>query len=83
MQSTESNRKPIPWYWWTLAGLILLVAYPLSLGPVGWALEWSRVDGDSLIATVFYSFYSPLVQLYQYAPGVRDIYMPYYEWWSY
>lgn len=30
------QRKTISWLWWTVAGLMLLVAYPLSLGPIVW-----------------------------------------------
>ena len=30
----EEKRKPIPWYWWTFAGLLVFVGYVLSLGPV-------------------------------------------------
>lgn len=78
----EEKQKPRPWLWWTVAGLILLVAYPLSLGPVAWGYERLGFDNDdTFIVTAIKVFYFPLIQVVENSPGFRGIYRPYNDWW--
>lgn len=49
------QRKSIPWYWWTLAGLLLLVAYPLSAGPA-----YGLIRPGYITVEMFNCVYAPL-----------------------
>lgn len=59
----EEKRKPKRWLMWLVVGLLLLIAYPLSLGPVRWAAQHISVSGNGIIAQCLEVFYSPLVWL--------------------
>ncbi len=50
----EEKRKPIPWFWWTVAGLMMLVAYPLSMGPI------LRLVSDGYLPKEMRAIYRPL-----------------------
>lgn len=52
------QRKPIPWSWWTLAVLMLLVAYPLSMGPAMWLLP---DNASSQLQYVMQTAYCPIL----------------------
>lgn len=78
----EEKRKPLPLIWWTITALMLLVAYPLSLAPIGWGLETIGIDNDDyFILPVLSVFYTPVVLLVENLPGFHDIYKPYNDWW--
>jgi hypothetical protein len=71
---TSEHRQPGLAYWATVvvAGLIVLAAYPLSVGPA----EWLRHHGwipESLWDAIG-TFYAPLGWLYANGPqSVRDV----------
>ena len=78
----EEKRKILPWYWWPVAGLLVLVAYLLSSGPVVWLLCRLELK-DSLIFTFVGYVYLPLMFI-----GVNEIHplsdwlIPYWHWWG-
>ncbi len=61
--------KRIAWFapwtwkrrWWVLSGLLLVVGYPLSLGPVFWVVERNVLPHP--VAQALEYFYLPLLTL--------------------
>ena len=51
----EHARKSLPWYWWTVAGWVLLAGYPLSLVPASYLADREFVSKEILIG------YAPLL----------------------
>lgn len=59
-----------------MAPLVLLVAYPLSYGPV------ARLRCQSRIPMAALWIYGPLDAALQHSPGVvQDAWLAYYWWW--
>lgn len=62
------NRKPKGWAWWaTVAVLVTLVAYPLSLGPATW-LHHKDLIPTTFEPFVWKVFYRPIVVLHESGP---------------
>ncbi|MDB5339517.1 MAG: hypothetical protein JWN70_5136 [Planctomycetaceae bacterium] len=78
---TEQQRKPTPWLWWTLAGLMLLVAYPLSMGPVAWVFEICDVENGEWASELATVFYRPIGRLVAWSPACESIYIQYLSLW--
>ncbi len=77
----DEQRKPIPWYWWTVAGLLLLVAYPLSLGPMGWLFTHSELQHSDWACGAIECVYWPLVELVEISPDFRAVAIRYLDLW--
>lgn len=43
----EEQCKPTRWGLWLVVGLVLLVAYPLSMGPVSWLIDHKYLNYDT------------------------------------
>lgn len=75
------QRKPSPWYWWTLTAFVFPVAYPLSLGPVAWGLEKFELDDPYLVGSLQF-LYAPVNQVAESSPSLfLDAYKAYVDWW--
>ena len=62
------KRKPLAWYWWTVAGLMLwLVVYPLSNDPVCWVMGHLNLWNTPLTPLVE-RFYQPAAWAYHSSP---------------
>lgn len=73
----EEKRKPKPWWMWLVIGLALLLAYPLSFGP----LQVLVLDG--YLPAALYKLYAPvlwLARLDPIGPSTRW-YWIYVGWW--
>lgn len=80
-EQQAEQRKSIPWFWWTAAGLMLLVAYPLSMGPVGWLFEVCELDGDHWAYDVADLVYWPIGNLEKMSPALRALADQYLALW--
>lgn len=73
----EEKRKPRRWSTWLVVGLVLLVAYPLSMGPMvfltikGYLPQW-MVDRH---------IYNPLVMLGDHVPWIGKVLVWHCNWW--
>jgi hypothetical protein len=62
---TSPRKKPTSaGFWITVALVAVLVGYPLSFGPVCWALDHFGTNGDMIAAT-----YRPLLWLVVFGPA--------------
>lgn len=77
----EEKRKPIPWYWWTVAGFLVLVGYVLSLGPVASLMETFDLKLYSGVVTAAGVVYWPLKTLTEVSPAFEHALMAYVELW--
>ncbi|MDB5340920.1 MAG: hypothetical protein JWN70_6539 [Planctomycetaceae bacterium] len=80
---TDEQLKPTPWLWWTVAGLILLlVVYPLSIGPVGWFMEFVGLDDrNHWTARLLRIVYAPVLMLGHSSPDAEEIMRQYLLLW--
>lgn len=68
------------WRWkWVMIYVLLLIAYPLSMGPVAWVIERRNLP-EKLAAPAFVGFYSP-IYISAYVLGMNDAVVTYCEWW--
>lgn len=75
------QRKSIPWCWWTIAALMLLVTYSLSIGPANYF--WHRGYIPEALKGPVLVIYAPLRWLIENGPqSVKGISMPYLVWWT-
>ena len=75
--NTKSHSSAWHWFAWSFA--ILLIAYPLSIGPVGWLLERGVIplyDGKCVEC-----IYKPLHQLYDHSDSAKHFIDWYYHIW--
>ena len=54
----EEKRKRNPWLTWLVVGLMLLVAYPLSSGPVAWLEVHGNLSPNT--RQFLWEFYAPV-----------------------
>lgn len=77
----EEKRKPRRWGRWLVLGLVLLVAYPLSLGPVVW-LEHRGYSNPTLIRARQLLYHPAREINTRFAPApFRDLWGSYVRWW--
>jgi hypothetical protein len=78
------SKKLGGWYWsrWVALGLvILLIVYPLGLGPVAWFLETGEVP--AWLETELILFYAPIAMAVHCLPEpVAKAYVGYIRWWA-
>ena len=77
---TRSPKKPGVAFWATVVVVVVLVGYPLSLGPVLWvynAVEQPRWFLNSIVA-----FYRPMLQLMTSEVAIARFYSGYVGWWQ-
>jgi hypothetical protein len=60
----RQQKKPGVAFWATVVVVVVLVAYPLSLGPACWLTAYSHHFPDRARAPGFMSIYLPLGRLY-------------------
>jgi hypothetical protein len=68
-----------PWWVWALIVPLLLIAYPLSIGPVYWML--SREGVPPVAWTVIGAVYAPLGFVSEYIPPLKRAIELYLYWW--
>ena len=79
----EEMRKPIAWLWWTVAALMLLVAYPLSLGPAAWCIHAAGVtDGSHWACQTLEFVYAPIIKIAESSPNIEKVARRYVEFWT-
>jgi len=71
------GKKPGWAFWATVALLVALVVYPLSIGPVFWILVWAGAPQPALTAVGY--FYFPLGFVIQQSPSMKAAYIWYIE----
>lgn len=76
-QNTDEGRSPWPW---VALFLILVVAYPFSLGPVVWIIETFDPNYDSPLLPVLNILYIPVTWLYA-AADEPEWFDDYLDWW--
>ena len=83
VRDMQEQRNPRRWLTWLLVGLVLLlVAYPLSLGPVCWYFDSVAGRQGSLFRFAQY-VYAPCYDAYETSPKiVRDIMDWYLNLWG-
>ena len=79
MESENKRRwRWVSWFAVTCAGLV--VAYPLSMGPVGWPGDQVEFPGWLSSGTSY--VYAPIFDLLQYVPKpIASAYVEYLTWW--
>lgn len=75
----EEKRKPRSWLTWLVIGLVLLVAYPLSQGPVVWLSSHGKINETT--CRYMDAFYLPVHLVTIRAPRVWKAYHSYLRWW--
>ena len=76
------KRKPIPRLWWTIAGQLFLVGYPLSIGPAAWALHAIGIDAPGhWLADAAGVVYMPILLLAESSPQREALFLRYIELW--
>lgn len=80
-QPTEDKPRRSTSTWWIVAVIVLLVAYPLSIGPVMW-LDRHGYVAEPAIDLLMY-FYVPLQIVYEYGPEpLQDLLGGYTDLWT-
>ena len=79
--SMEEKRKPLPWYWWMVAGLIVIAGYVLSLGPVALLMKTFGLRFHPWAAPAAGVVYWPLKQLTEVSPTFEHALLAYVEMW--
>jgi hypothetical protein len=79
---SDNKQTGWSWGWWLGIGLaVLLIAYPLSLGPVEWSIE--DADIPRWMQTALEWFYAPISTALDYLPrSVVKAYVRYVRWWT-
>lgn len=76
----KEKRKTTRWGLWVVVALVLLVAYPLSQGPVFWLCDHN--EGAQLLYSYVGGYvYYPLRLLYNIGP-FHDVMLRYLNFWS-
>lgn len=75
------QRKSIPWLWWTLSGVLVFSLYPLSIGPVGWFMEFIGLDRNHWTARSLRIVYAPVLMLGHSSPDAQEILRQYLLLW--
>ena len=77
----DEKRKSRPWAVWLVVGLVLLVAYPLSMGPVLYLMFDG--SGPSPVYESVTTLYAPLLPLLHEpaANPITSAYQGYVLWW--
>ena len=70
------QRKPIPWYWWAVAALMLLVAYVLSAGPA--VMLCGHGPSFATINQVYRVIYAPVIWVNVNAPDQIWMWLDWY-----
>lgn len=77
----EQTRKPSTWHGWLIAGVLSLVAYPLSIGPAE-ALYWRcGLYNYRWSYVAFRLYYSPLVAITDSSPACAELGESYVKLW--
>ena len=79
---TSSRKQPGVAFWGTVALVAVLIAYPLSIGPVTWmhSKRWIPPWLDKPLV----SFYVPCSWVYEKGPEpLRSVYRWYVDLWDY
>ncbi|MDB5340916.1 MAG: hypothetical protein JWN70_6535 [Planctomycetaceae bacterium] len=76
------QRQSTPWLWWTLAGLMLFVAYPLSIGPTVWICRAIGIDNPDHWAAAYVRFlYAPVIIPAQSSRTTDQLLLDYLGFW--
>lgn len=73
----SDDRKKPGWAFWSIAGLLSLVLYAASVGPVFWFLAWVRAPEP--VITAFGYVYIPLSMLTISSATLQDALIWYIE----
>ena len=72
------KQKSLPFYWWTIAVLLIISLYPLSMGPAYWLAMSGRLSRETYLG-----IYWPLMELADNCPGpVQDVLLWSYRCWA-
>jgi hypothetical protein len=74
--SDEPKKRTCAWVLWALI-TVLVVVYPLSLGP---AISLGRVSNTGIAGEQ--SVYAPIWWMYRHSPAVRTVVDRYARWFS-
>ncbi len=75
----DEKRKPLSPHFWTAAGLMVLAAYPLSLGPV----EHLGNCGIRVLPFFARGIYQPIWWIVEHGPFPLDyMIVAYVRWWD-
>jgi len=70
------RKKPGVGFWATVVVSVSLVAYPLSIRPVGWIVD--NVDFPNLLP-LYWTLYAPIIWVYDHGPEpIHDV----IEWYA-
>ena len=76
----EERRKPLSWLCWTVVAWMLLVAYPLSIGPAMWLLP---NNGSSQSQYVVQTAYYPILHSHRFLPApLHGMAYAYLNFWN-
>jgi hypothetical protein len=80
IQRMDDSRKSLPQTAWAVALLVLVIAYPLSVGP--WEWLGARDMIPHYVTPVLQFIYWPVAWLYENSPDpVRDAMQWYLDFW--
>ncbi|MAG95053.1 MAG: hypothetical protein CMJ48_15110 [Planctomycetaceae bacterium] len=79
---TEEQDQKRGWgFWVAVVVLLLLVAYPLSIGPVIWCLDTGRLPQSSVPA--WEVFYAPVLWAWKNVPAAEHVLDWYDDLWHF
>ena len=86
MADTSTPRRSLfaVWHWprwtWAVVVMLMLLAYPLSMGPVEWA--WQREKIPPQVVSLLAKFYRPVLFVVDRYPPARRAFDRYIAWWG-
>jgi hypothetical protein len=77
---SESHKHPSAAFWATVVVVLMLVAYPLSLGPAIWLR--TRPGSPTWVRSAYWKIYAPIVWIYEHGPEpIKESIDWYGEFW--
>jgi hypothetical protein len=78
---TPDRKKPGVAFWATVVVVVVLVLYPLSMGPANWAAR--RYGSTGWAVKTYRGIYAPILWAYRNGPRpLHDAIKSYCDWWN-